>query len=77
MAAPREWRFEDYNLQESALRAEVKRRDAPFRDIPYKCNRAAIFDSSLIHETIPLRFQDGYENRRINVTMLFGERAEV
>ena len=77
MAAPRELRFEDYNLQESALRAEVKRRDAPFRDIPYKCNRAAIFDSSLIHETIPLRFQDGYENRRINVTMLFGERAEV
>jgi hypothetical protein len=77
MAAPPQWRFEDYNLQESALRAEIKRRDVPFRDIPYKCNRAAIFDSSLIHETIPLRFQDGYENRRINVTMLFGERAEV
>jgi len=77
MAAPPKWRFEDYNLQESALRAEIKRCNTPFRDIPYKCNRAVIFDSSLIHETIPLRFQDGYENRRINVTMLFGERAEV
>jgi len=77
MAAPPEWRFEDYNQEETALRAEIKRRDAPFRDIPYKRNRAAIFDSSLIHETNPLRFKDGYENRRINVTLLFGERAEV
>ena len=76
MAAPPKWRFEDYNLQETALRAEIKRCNTPFRDIPYKCNRAVIFDSSLIHETIPLRFQNGYENRRINVTMLFGERAE-
>ena len=77
MAAPPEWRFEDYNQEETALRAEIKRRDAPFRDILYKCNRAVLFDSSLIHETIPLRFQDGYENRRINVTLLFGEREEV
>ncbi len=77
IAAPPEWRFESYNHQETALRAEIKRRGASARDVPYKCNRAVIFDSSLIHETIPLRFREGYENRRINVTMLFGERAEV
>lgn len=77
IAAPAEWRFESYNHQEKALRAEITRRGATCRDIPYKCNRAVIFDSSLIHETVPLRFRMGYENRRINVTMLFGERVEV
>jgi hypothetical protein len=76
IAAPPEWHFENYNHQETALRAEIARRGATARDIPYKCNRAVIFDSSLIHETIPYRFQEGYENRRINVTMLFGDRAE-
>ncbi len=77
VAAPPEWRFENYNHQETALRAEIARLGAMPRDIPYKCNRAVMFDSSLIHETIPYRFQDGYENRRINITMLFGEREEV
>ena len=77
IAAPPEWRFENYNHQETALRAEIKRLGAISRDVPYKCNRAVIFDSSLIHETVPLRFREGYENRRINVTMLFGERTEI
>ena len=29
----------------------------------------------LIHETDKFEFKEGYENRRINVTMLFGERG--
>ena len=44
--------------------------------VPYRCNRAVIFDSSLIHESGGVRFRSGYENRRMNVTLLFGERAE-
>lgn len=76
VAAPPDWRFEDYNHQETALRAEIERHGGAAHDVPYKCNRAVIFDSSLIHETIPLRFKDGYENRRINITMLFGDRSE-
>jgi hypothetical protein len=43
--------------------------------VPYRQNRAVIFDSDLYHETGPLDFRDGYENRRINVTMLFGKRG--
>ena len=77
IAAPPEWHFENYNHQETALRAEIVRQGGTAKDIPYKCNRAVIFDSSLIHETIPYRFNEGYENRRINVTMLFGERSEI
>ena len=42
--------------------------------VPYRANRAVIFDSDLFHETDTIRFKDGYLNRRINVTMLYGRR---
>jgi len=33
-----------------------------------------IFDSNLFHKTDRIDFREGYENRRINVTMLYGRR---
>jgi len=42
--------------------------------IPYRANRAVIFDSDLFHQTDTIRFKPGYCNRRINVTLLYGER---
>ena len=42
--------------------------------VPYRCNRAVIFDSDLFHETDRITFKDGYTNRRINITMLYGWR---
>jgi len=35
-----------------------------------------IFNSDLFHETGEINFRGGYENRRINITMLFGKRGE-
>jgi tetratricopeptide (TPR) repeat protein len=43
--------------------------------VPYRANRAVVFDSDLFHETDVMRFRDGYLNRRINVTLLYGDRA--
>jgi len=43
--------------------------------IPYNENRVVLFNSNLIHETDKYEFKEGYENRRINVTMLFGRRG--
>ena len=40
--------------------------------VPYKRNRAVIFDSSLLHETDAFLFKKGYRHRRINLTLLFG-----
>jgi Tfp pilus assembly protein PilF len=40
--------------------------------VPYRCNRAAIFDGMIVHSTDQFRFKDGYENRRINITLLYG-----
>jgi len=33
-----------------------------------------IFDSGLFHETDPFRSREGYENRLVNMTMLYGAR---
>jgi len=35
-----------------------------------------VFNSDLFHATDEFHFRDGYENRRINITMLFGLRNE-
>ena len=76
VAAPPDWGFSDYNLDPAPLERLVAREGrAPVR-VPYRCNRAVIFDSSLIHESGGVCFRSGFANRRINVTLLFGERAE-
>ncbi|MBA59273.1 MAG: hypothetical protein CMQ40_08895 [Gammaproteobacteria bacterium] len=72
--APKEWNFKTYNNDEKRIRKEITKRGGNKIVIPYNENRAVIFNSNLFHETDNIDFKDGYENRRINVTMLFGER---
>ena len=76
VAAPPDWTFSDYNLDPTRLERLVASEARAPVHVPYRCNRAVIFDSSLIHESGGVRFRTGYTNRRINVTLLFGERAE-
>ncbi|MBM3517933.1 MAG: tetratricopeptide repeat protein, partial [Alphaproteobacteria bacterium] len=74
--APSDWAFRKYNYDVAAMEAFLaESAGAPIR-IPYRQNRAIIFDSDLFHRTDDLDFRPGYENRRINVTMLFGDRGE-
>ena len=72
---PDNWSFEDYNSESNHLINNYlgKEKDN-FIKIPYKYNRAILFDSSLIHETDKLQFTDSYIGRRINYTILFGNR---
>ena len=73
--APRDWDFARYNTDEAAIRAFLAAKNAKPIVVPHRANRAVIFDSDLFHETDKVFFKDGYENRRINVTMLYGRRA--
>ncbi|GMH84430.1 hypothetical protein TrST_g2119 [Triparma strigata] len=41
--------------------------------VPFKENRAAVFDSKRLHATDTYHFKPGYTNRRINLTLLFGD----
>ena len=72
--APLDWKFDDYNRDGSRIEEYLRQRSATWLNIPYRQNRAVIFDSDLFHATAPLNFKSGYENRRINVTMLYGKR---
>ena len=74
-AAPLDWDFERYNADEAAIRDYLARSGAVPTRIPYRANRAVVFDSDLFHETDLLTFRPGYTNRRINVTLLYGTRA--
>ena len=74
--APKDWDFPAYNRNAAKIRALLSERDARPTHIPYRYNRAVIFDSDLFHTTPALRFRSGYENRRMNVTVLFGDRRD-
>lgn len=73
--APPDWDFADYNGEGAPIRSFLARSGAQPVTVPYRANRAVIFDSDLFHETDRMDFKPGYENRRINVTLLYGRRG--
>ncbi|MFJ7157403.1 hypothetical protein ACIQUQ_20950 [Streptomyces sp. NPDC101118] len=74
--APRDWDFATYNGRREVIEPYLRQQHAePFR-IPYRENRAILFDSDLFHGTDGLHFRPGFTNRRVNITMLYGERAD-
>ena len=74
--APLEWDFKIFNRNDEKILEEISKQGGKKDIIPYNDNRAVIFNSNLFHETDTIDFKDGYENRRINVTILFGRREE-
>ena len=74
VAAPLSWDFAKFNRDTRAIRDFLAKAGSKSTIVPYRANRAVIFDSDLFHETDVIRFKEGYQNRRINVTMLFGRR---
>ena len=76
--APLEWTFAQYNSPGAglAIRELLARTGARKVTVPYRANRAVVFDSDLFHETDRIAFKEGYLNRRINITMLYGLREK-
>jgi hypothetical protein len=74
MAAPADWNSQRTIGDTAGCQAWLKRMGAKSVTIPYRANRAIVFSSALFHETDRMHFKDGYENRRINITMLYGRR---
>jgi len=74
VAAPPDWHFTDYNRRPALIRRYLAAMGARSRYIPYRQNRAIIFNSELFHGTGACHFRDDYESRRINITLLYGQR---
>jgi len=74
LEAPKQWDYDSHNSYNHDLikiQEELKKSKGKTEVIPYKENRAVIFKSHLFHETDNYEFKDGYQNRRINLGILF------
>ena len=74
VAAPDNWTLRDYNMDTVKIHKFLKDSSANCVKIPYKFNRAVLFNSAYFHETDEIDFKDEYVGRRINNTYLFGKR---
>jgi tetratricopeptide (TPR) repeat protein len=72
--APLSWDFHTYNGRPDIIKPFLRSKQSSTVNIPYRENRAILFNSDLFHATAQVRFKPGYENRRVNITMLYGER---
>jgi Tfp pilus assembly protein PilF len=75
--APASWNFKEYNSDRNKpkILSWLKEAGAEAIRIPYRANRAVVFNSDLFHETDDVAFKDDYLSRRINITLLYGYRA--
>ena len=72
--APDNWTFKNYNINGNKIYKFLKENNANCINVPYKFNRAVLFNSAYFHETDEIDFKNEYEGRRINNTYLFGRR---
>jgi len=73
--APEDWTFHKYNnTNADEISKFLSDNNAHCTNIPYKFNRAVLFNSAYFHETDKINFKNKYEARRINITYLFGNR---
>ncbi len=74
--APKEWDFKTYNSDKARgkIYEWLTSQGAREIKIPYRANRAVVFNSDLFHETDDITFKEGLTNRRINITLLYGHR---
>jgi Tfp pilus assembly protein PilF len=69
---PKHYLLRDRPAQEGIIRSLIEEPGTAAVKVPYRCNRAVIFDGMIAHSTDAFRFKDGYENRRLNITLLDG-----
>jgi len=76
-AAPKDWDFKAYNSNKykPKIMEFLRSSEASPVTVPYRENRALIFNSNLFHESDRCLFRDGYDSRRINITFLYGHRS--
>jgi tetratricopeptide (TPR) repeat protein len=69
-----DWALTGYHADKDRIAACLEQNGGDTLMVPYRENRAVMFESRLFHRSDAPYFAPGYENRRINVTLLFGSR---
>ena len=69
---PLDWEMRNYNDDKGRIVSFLEQNATDTLIVPYRENRAVLFESRLFHHSDAPEFAIGYENHRINVTLLFG-----
>ena len=69
---PEDWEIRGYDADQAEIMAFMSEHGGDALRVPYAENRAVIFESRLFHRSDAPHFADGYENHRINLTLLYG-----
>jgi tetratricopeptide (TPR) repeat protein len=69
---PADWEVRDYDADKKPIAAFLERHATANLVVPYRENRAVLFESRLFHRSDAPEFATGYVNHRINLTLLFG-----
>src|SRR5262249_25822648 len=73
---PAAWQMRDYHADKAEIAAFLERHAADNLTVPYGENRAVLFESRLFHRSDAPEFATGYQNHRINLTLLFGHHSD-
>lgn len=74
-APPTAWQVRGYDADKDAIAAFLHQHSDDNLVVPYRENRAVLFEARLFHRSDSPEFAAGYENHRINLTLLFGRTA--
>ena len=69
---PEGWEIKDYDADQARIVTFLEQKAADNLIVPYRQNRAVLFRSRLFHHSDRPEFASGYENHRINLTLLYG-----
>lgn len=69
---PADWPILDYDADRARITDFLDTHGDSAITVPYRQNRAVLFDSRLFHGTDAPDFTSGYSTHRINITLLFG-----
>jgi tetratricopeptide (TPR) repeat protein len=71
---PQDWQIRDYDADRERIVTFLEREAGNCLVVPYRENRAVLFQSRLFHHSDRPEFAPGYENHRINLALLYGRR---
>jgi tetratricopeptide (TPR) repeat protein len=69
---PDDWQIKDYDADQARIVTFLEQKADDSLVVPYRQNRAVLFRSRLFHYSDRPEFALGYENHRINLTLLYG-----
>jgi len=72
---PQDWRMQGYEADQKRIVSFLEQTPQDRLRVPYRENRAVLFQSRLFHWSDAPEFAPGYENHRINLTFIYGRRA--